>query len=699
MGDLAKAYVQIVPSARGMKEGLTSIVNGEMPSGGKSAGGIFGSNLVGKIKSVITVAAIGKALSSSITAGAELEQSLGGIETLLKDSAATVIANAEQAYKTAGMSANSYMEQVTGFAASLLQSLGGDTGKAAEISNMALTDMSDNANKFGTDMQRITDAYQGFAKQNYTMLDNLKLGYGGTKKEMQRLLKDATALTGVKYDIKNLSDVYTAIHVIQNELGVTGTTALEAAETLSGSFSSVKAAFTNVLGNLALGRDIKPSLIALAQTTVTLLKGNLVPAVKNIITALPGAVGVLLKALIPSSTQEIVNTIVSSLSALDALAQSVVSSLKENLVPAVKNIITSLPKTVGTLLKAVIPPNMQEIVNSAISNFSTFMTTSFPTILENGTAMVTQLVAGFQAGFPEMITSAAGLIGQVLSIIVASLPGVLESGASIIMQLVTGFLSVAPSLYTAAEEIIQQLLTSLMQALPSMLSTGAQFIMSMVSGLLSNLPSIVSSATTVVANLLTTFASHLPDLLAQGISLIGQLVAGSISMIPDVISAAIDICKGITNTFGEIDWLTLGKNIIDGIITGIRNAAESLFNALRDLAKKALQAAKDALGIQSPSKLFRDQVGRYIPAGVAQGVRNNLGLVKSAVRQMSAAATDNFTASLRMDTQASGNTSAGGVSNGHGLTVNQYIYSKAQTAADLMLEARYQAEMAVMLGV
>ena len=277
MADLAKAYVQIVPSARGMKSGLTNIVNGEMPSGGKSAGSLFGSNLVSTIKSVITTAAIGKALSSTIMAGADLQQSLGGIETLFKDSAATVIANAEQAYKTAGMSANGYMEQVTSFSASLLQSLGGDTAKAAEVADMALTDMSDNANKFGTDMERITDAYQGFAKQNYTMLDNLKLGYGGTKTEMERLLKDAQALTGVKYDINNLSDVYNAIHVIQDELGVTGTTALEASETLTGSFNAMKASFTNVLGNLTLGRDIKPSLNALAQTTVTFLKGNLAP--------------------------------------------------------------------------------------------------------------------------------------------------------------------------------------------------------------------------------------------------------------------------------------------------------------------------------------------------------------------------------------------------------------------------------------
>ncbi|MFR2043728.1 MAG: hypothetical protein ACLS4A_12870 [Oscillospiraceae bacterium] len=231
-----------------------------------------------------------------------------------------------------------------------------------------------------------------------------------------------------------------------------------------------------------------------------------------------------------------------------------------------------------------------------------------------------------------MITSAASLIGQVLSIIVASLPGVLESGASIIMQLVTGFLSVAPSLYTAAGEIIQQLLTSLMQALPSMLSTGAQFIMNMVSGLLSNLPSIVSSATTVVANLLTTFASHLPDLLAQGISMIGQLVAGLISMIPDVISTAIEIGGDIINTFGETDWLSIGKNIIDGIITGIWNAAESLFNALKDLGKEGTSGSKRRSG---ESNRHPKCSGIRLADTFLQAWRwafwNNLGQVKAAL--------------------------------------------------------------------
>ena len=195
--------------------------------------------------------------------GADLQQSIGGIETLFKDSAEKVKQNAANAYRTAGMSANEYMELTTSFSASLLSSLGNDTSKAADIADMAMTDMSDNANKMGTDMERITDAYQGFAKQNYTMLDNLKLGYGGTKTEMERLLADAQKITGVKYDINNLSDVYSAIHVIQGELGITGTTAKESAETFSGSLASMKAAFKNVLGNLSLGEDIGDELFAL----------------------------------------------------------------------------------------------------------------------------------------------------------------------------------------------------------------------------------------------------------------------------------------------------------------------------------------------------------------------------------------------------------------------------------------------------
>lgn len=284
--EIAQAYVQLIPSARGITGKIQSLLNPEASAAGQSAGQSLGSSLVSVMTKVIAAAGIGKAFSAAISEGAALQQSLGGIETLFKDSADKVKGYANEAYKTTGLSANAYMENVTGFSASLLQSLGGDTNKAAETANMAMIDMSDNANKMGTSMESIQMAYQGFAKQNYTMLDNLKLGYGGTKQEMERLLNDAQKLTGVKYDINNLSDVYNAIHAIQENLDITGTTAKEAASTFSGSFESMKAAAQNVLGKLALGENILPSLHALLKTTSTFLFDNFLPMVGNIFSGL-----------------------------------------------------------------------------------------------------------------------------------------------------------------------------------------------------------------------------------------------------------------------------------------------------------------------------------------------------------------------------------------------------------------------------
>lgn len=284
--ELGKAYVQIIPSAKGISGMIQKEMGGEVASAGVSAGESLGSKMVGALKAVVVAAGIGKAIGAALSEGAALQQSLGGIETLFKDSADKVKGFANEAYRTTGLSANAYMENVTGFSASLLQSLGGDTNKAAETANMAMIDMSDNANKMGTSMESIQMAYQGFAKQNYTMLDNLKLGYGGTKQEMQRLLADAEKLTGVKYNINNLSDVYSAIHAIQENLDITGTTAKEAASTFSGSFESMKAAAQNVLGKIAIGENILPSLRALLETTSTFLFNNFLPMLGNIFSGL-----------------------------------------------------------------------------------------------------------------------------------------------------------------------------------------------------------------------------------------------------------------------------------------------------------------------------------------------------------------------------------------------------------------------------
>lgn len=299
--ELAQAYVQIIPSAKGISGSIQKQLDPEASAAGHSAGKKIGAGL--KIALVAATAsiglAVGKVISDSISEGAKLQQSLGGVETLFKDSAGMVKKYANEAYKTVGLSANDYMENVTGFSASLLQSMGGDTEKAAKIANMAMVDMGDNANKMGSNMGDIQNAYQGFAKQNYTMLDNLKLGYGGTKTEMERLLKDATKLTGIKYDMDNLGDVYSAIHAIQEELDITGTTAKEANETFAGSFAAMGAAYKNVMGKLSIGENIDADLKALAQTVSTFLFGNFFPMVGNVLKALPGAIVAFAKEAVP----------------------------------------------------------------------------------------------------------------------------------------------------------------------------------------------------------------------------------------------------------------------------------------------------------------------------------------------------------------------------------------------------------------
>ena len=291
MNEVARATVTIIPNMKGSQETIAKELAASTDKAGTSAGKSLGKSLLAGATAVGVGAAIGKFIGDSVNEGAKLQQSLGGIETLFKENADVVKGYASEAYKTAGISANEYMENVTSFSAALISSMDGDTAAAAEMANTAIVDMADNANKMGTDMKSIQTAYQGFAKSNYTMLDNLKLGYGGTKTEMERLLADASKLSGVKYDISNLNDVYSAIHVIQEDLGITGTTAKEAATTFSGSFASMKAAATDLMGNLALGNDIGPQIQALGSTVSTFVTGNLLPMVSNVVQQLPSILG------------------------------------------------------------------------------------------------------------------------------------------------------------------------------------------------------------------------------------------------------------------------------------------------------------------------------------------------------------------------------------------------------------------------
>lgn len=434
---LGSAYVQIVPSARGISGTLSKIMNKESAPAGESAG----TSLAGGIKGILLKAGIGAVivggLKKSLTEGAALEQSIDGIETLFKKNANKMIKNADEAYRTAGISANKYMEQATSFSASLLQSVGGDTAKAAKDADMAIIDMGDNANKMGTNITDIQNAYQGFAKQNYTMLDNLKLGYGGTKEEMQRLLADASKISGVKYDISNLSDVYKAIHVVQGELGITGTTAKEAEATLAGSFASMKSAASNFMGNLVLGRNLGPSLEALVKSTGTFLFKNLLPAVGRVFISLPTAI----ISAIKSSSPELISSGMS----------------------LIKIISTGVDKGFPQLLNTI--------------------SAKLPGVLKVGGDFIIKFASGILKNAPKVYAKIGTMITTLINTLVKFLqkngPVIAEQGGQIVGKLVIGILKNLPKNL----KVVGKVIFTLMKAIPKMAIIGTKMMLSFVKGL------------------------------------------------------------------------------------------------------------------------------------------------------------------------------------------------------------------------
>lgn len=708
--ELAKAYVQIIPSAEGIKGKITEALGGEASSAGKDAGKSFGSSMVGMLKKALVAAGIGTAIKESIEEGAALQQSLGGIETLFKDSADTMKQYAAEAYRTAGMSANEYMETATGFAASLLQGLGGNTEKAAEMANTAITDMSDNANKMGTSMESIQNAYQGFAKQNYTMLDNLKLGYGGTKSEMERLLADAQKITGVKYDLDNLSDVYEAIHVIQGELDITGTTAKEAASTLSGSMASMKSAFTNVLGNLALGEDIGPSLDGLFDAVFTFLTGNLVPMVANVIRGMPQALSGTISAAVQllniaennagaivqmglDVVAELVTGLVSAAPYLleaairltaalgSALletdwagaAEGVIATLRDSLALAGAEILGTDGSIVTCILQSVtdrlpgilekgieivsslstgILSNLPEAIESigqVLNQLLAFVLENLPVVLQAGVTLIGSLSQGFLDNIPTAVASISLVLGQILTTIGENMPAILESGITLISSLARGFLDNIPTAVASIGQVLNQLLAFVLENLPVVLQAGVKLVGNLAQGFLDNIPTIIASIGKVLAQLLATIGKHLPKILQAGITLIGELAAGLIRAIPNLISKIPQIISSVKENFLRFDWGSIGANIISGIGNGIKAGVGAIMDAAKSAAKAALDAAKSFLGINSPSKVMKKEVGRWIPAGVAEGIEGNTSAVAKAVKEMEKEATGSIQADLAVE--------------------------------------------------
>lgn len=511
--DLGKAYVQIIPSARGISGMISNELGGEAMSAGTQSGSKLGGALVGMAKRVIGAAAIGKFIKDSIFQGGQLEQSLGGVETLFKDSSDKVKQYAAKAFETSGISANEYMQNVTSFSASLLQSLGGNTSKAADVADMAMRDMSDNANKFGSDMESIQNAYQGFAKDNYTMLDNLKLGYGGTKSEMQRLLADATKLTGVKYDINNLSDVYNAIHAIQGKLDITGTTAKEASETLEGSFNSMKAAFKDFQGALTTGGDINATLSNLVQTTGTFLFKNLVPMVGKLV----GNLGLI--------------------------------------------ILQGIPKLINAL-------------NPAIDQIFTWLKSNFPRILQQGSELVGNLILGIINAQPELLSAAGNLLNSFVQFVLSNLPAIWETGKSLFFKLVDGIINVLPQICDTALKIITEFINYVTNNLPQILQSGIRILTELVKGIIQRLPMIGATVLKIAALFLATLLEKLPDILAMGVKLIVFLVKGIVSMFSNVKNAMDNLGSSIIQAVKKVNLFSAGKAIIDGFLRGLKSAFE-----------------------------------------------------------------------------------------------------------------------------
>lgn len=576
--ELAKAYVQIIPSAQGISGKIQQAIEPDAEVAGTS----FGGKLVGKIKGVIATAAIGKALASTISEGAALEQSLGGIETLFKDSADKVKANAAKAYQTAGMSANDYMELTTSFSASLLSSLAGDTSKAADVADMAMVDMSDNANKMGTNMEDIKNAYQGFAKQNYTMLDNLKLGYGGTKSEMERLLADAQKISGVEYNIDNLSDVYSAIHVIQGELDITGTTAKEAATTISGSFNSLKAAAQNVMGQITLGMDVGPALNQLATTLVTFAVGNLIPAIWNIVSALPSAIVTFISALGPQ------------------------------LFTAVSELIPQIASGISTGI-----PMLYESAMQLIGQFRTGIQEQLPTLLQKGVDFVVNIANGILQNLPQIIVMAGRIITYFANTIISSLPTILSTGASLLLRFVNGIINNLPQIVRAAATAIVRFVASIGMNLPQILQSGITIIGKLAEGLIRAIPNLVGQIPAVIGAIVRTFGSE--NWGSIGLNIIKGIASGLSSaahMLWDAVKSVLGSFKDNVLSFFGIHspsrWgVFVGKMIDAGVANGLIDNTSLVSNAANELQrslKEPFKASADLITGSTVANSEKDSI-------------------------------------------------------------------------------------------
>lgn len=692
----ARGIKSVIGSVKNMNESMKDATNSasKMSSVMKGIGSC--AIKVGKglaVAGAAAATAVTALVSKSVGAFADYEQLTGGVETLfgaggrsveeyaqsvgksvsdiqgkydsLMSAQNAVLENANKAYMTAGMSANEYMDTVTGFSASLISSLGGDTNKAADYANSALVDMSDNANKMGTDMESIKNAYQGFAKQNYTMLDNLKLGYGGTQEEMKRLLSDAEKLTGQRYDISSFADITQAIHAIQTQMDITGTTAKEASTTISGSWGSLKAAFQNVLVGLTTGGDMfDQSLDALINTAVTFGQ-NIIPAIKG---ALSG-VGYLIEGLAPVIGETIPPLINDLAPTLANSAVSLISSLVNGLTQNATQFSECLSNMIIVAVAGIstVVPQLLDAASKIVSNLMQGLTNSMPQIVNGAVTLVEGLVNGLVNNIPLLIMGAVQLVASLANGLIANLPRIIDAGVNLITGIVSASYSMMPQIIQNGMQLVVNLAVGLVRAIPQLIAAlpritgaivkgfksvnwfdlGLQLIKSIWGGIKSigsemwngvkektselwgGVKNVVSEK---LNNIKSAYDAHggglkgatfaaiegVKEYYRTGYDAINQLTGGKLGEVVNAVGEKMEVVKGkFSEAFGNVKntVMTIFENIKNGITEKISAAVNKVKEIFGSIADKVSDVWGKIKGIIKAPKIV--QKGTVSIAGVS----------------------------------------------------------------------------------
>lgn len=607
--NLFELFVKIGADTTEANKGIDEVGQKTSGLGEKLKSGLATAGKVAVAGVAAGATAIGALGTKAVAAYADYEQLVGGVETLFKDSQDQVMDYANNAYKTAGLSANEYMETVTSFSASLLQSLDGDTSAAADKANLAITDMSDNANKMGTDMTSIQNAYQGFAKSNYTMLDNLKLGYGGTQAEMERMLADAEKISGIKYDISSYADIVDAIHVVQTEMGITGTTAEEAASTIQGSFGMMKSAWQNLVTGMADPDQDLGVLVGNFTDSVVIAGNNLIPRIQEL---LPRIV---------EATTSLIGTVSEQ---LPAILGTVLPSLVEGATNLVTGLMAALP-SVLSVLADVAPTVINTLVPALIE--------LLPQITQTGIDVIVSLAQGIADALPQLIPAATDAIIEIVEVLTSpeNLGNLIDAALSIILALVDGLVDATPKLIAAVPDVISNLVTAIIANMPKILEAGVEITMALADGLIKALPELIAAIPNLILGIVQGIIDNLPEIIMAGPKIIAALATGLIEAIPDIVMVIPQLIRSIVDTFLSFDWGSIGKNIVEGIKNGFVNMWNSFKQTVENVFTGLVDGVKSFLGIASPSKVFAG-IGGYMAEGLGQGFDKEFSNVKRGIQ-------------------------------------------------------------------